>query len=195
MLGPTAAPTKGAHPSEGAGWCRRPCLVLPARADAGAVKAPSCRIPPPLWRHRRSITSPAGPPAASGGVLHVPDSCRNARRSWGRHTLRLQQPAPSGRAGHCARMRGNLSAVGCGLLCARRGPGMALKAPRPKRSRARREAERSQGCEPVPRGWSRTMRRWLAAQAAQNQRPNIGRPWCSTRLADRCASRSKRSRP
>ena len=46
---------------------------------------------------------------------------------------------------------------------------MALKAPRPKRSRARREAERSQGCEPVPRGWSRTMRRWLSVQAAQNQ--------------------------
>ena len=47
---------------------------------------------------------------------------------------------------------------------------MALKKPRPpKRSRARRDAEHPLACEPVPRGWSRTMRRWLAAQAAQDQ--------------------------
>jgi hypothetical protein len=46
---------------------------------------------------------------------------------------------------------------------------MALKEPRPKRSRARRDAEHTLACEPVPRGWSRTMRRWLAAQAAQDQ--------------------------
>jgi hypothetical protein len=46
---------------------------------------------------------------------------------------------------------------------------MALKASRPMRSRARRDAEHILACEPVPRGWSLTMRRWLAAQAAQNQ--------------------------
>jgi hypothetical protein len=41
---------------------------------------------------------------------------------------------------------------------------MALKEPRPKRSRARCEVEHTLAGKPVPRGWSRTMRRWLAAQ-------------------------------
>jgi hypothetical protein len=44
---------------------------------------------------------------------------------------------------------------------------VVLKEPSKRRHAKRRNFERTAGCEPVPRGWSQTMRRWLAAQTAQ----------------------------
>jgi hypothetical protein len=44
---------------------------------------------------------------------------------------------------------------------------VALKEASKRRHAKRRNFERTVGCEPVPRGWSQTMRRWLAAQTAQ----------------------------